>query len=339
MACVIGYISRSKGAIILANIKDVAKRANVSVATVSRVINNKGYVNEHTRSLVENAIAELKYVPNEVARSLFRKSSKTIGIILYDLKNEFFNEMISQMEAIIFQHGYQTMICTIGDDPEREKYYLQMFATNKISGLIVCADVSPVGINQLPDIPIVALERVVKDSIPSIDCDNVMGGQLVAKKLVACGCKNILQFTGPLNLACSVERSEGFLNILTDYPAIMVNSLELDFNSFTEEEITAFLTLHPAIDGIFAASDRIAASVLKCLKKIGKHVPTDVKLIGFDNISLTELTEPTLSTIAQPTNVMSEQATNTLFKMINGETVEELHRSIPVELIERESTV
>ena len=322
----------------MANIKDVAKRANVSVATVSRVVNNKGYVNEHTRNLVENAIKELNYVPNEVARSLFRKSSKIIGIMLYDLKNEFFNEMISRMEEIIFKHGYQTMICTSGEDPEREKKYLQMFATNKISGLIMCTDISPTSINQLPDIPIVALERIVKDSIPSIDCDNVMGGELAAQKLASSGCKNILQFTGPLNLACSDERSNGFLSVLSDFPEIIINSLELDFNTFTEIEISDFLNKHPEVDGVFAASDRIAASVLKCLKKIGKSIPQDVKVIGFDNVSIAELTEPTLSTIAQPIHAMSELAIHTLFKLINKEVIDELHQIIPVELIEREST-
>jgi len=322
----------------MANIKDVAKKANVSVATVSRVINNKGYVNEHTRGLVKNAIAELNYVPNEVARSLFRKSSKTIGIMLYDLKNEFFNDMIERMEEIIFQHGYQTMICTIGTDPVREATYLQMFKTNKIAGLIICADISPAGINELPDIPVVALERVVKDSIPSIDCDNVMGGELAAKKLVSIGCKNILQFSGPLNVSCSVERSEGLHSVLAGYPDISVHSMELDFNWFTEEEIIEFLEIHQNVDGIFAGSDKIAAGVLKCLKKIGKNVPYDVKVIGFDNVSITELTEPTLSTIAQPTAIMSNLATDTLFKMINGEVITELHRSIPVELIERDST-
>ena len=322
----------------MANIKDVAKLANVSVATVSRVINNKGYVNEHTRRLVERAIKELNYVPNEVARALFRKSSKIIGIILYDLKNEFFNEMISRMEEIIFKHGYKTMICTIGDDPDRERNYLQMFITNKISGLIICADISPAGINQLPDIPIVALERIVKDSIPSINCDNVMGGELAAQKLAFAGCKNILHFTGPYHLTFSDERSNGFLNILSDFPEISIHSLELEFNTFTETEISDFLNKHPKVDGVFAASDRIAASVLKCLKKIGKSIPQDVKVIGFDNVSIAEMTNPTLSTIAQPVHAMSELATHTLFKLINNEDIDELHQIIPVELIVREST-
>ncbi|MCL2559596.1 MAG: LacI family transcriptional regulator [Turicibacter sp.] len=322
----------------MANIKDVAKKANVSVATVSRVINNKGYVNHHTRSLVEAAIKELNYVPNEVARSLFRKSSKTIGIVLYDLKNEFFNEMISQMEALIFKHGYQTTICTIGDDTEREKTYLRMFKTNKIAGLIICADISPSGINELPDIPLVSLERLVKDSNPSIDCDNVMGGELAAKKLAASHCKHILQFTGPLNLACSEERSVGFLNVLADFPDVFVHSLELDFNTFTEAEISDFIVKYPEVDGVFAASDRIAAVALKCLKKAGKRIPEDVKVIGFDNISIAQMTDPTLTTISQPIHAMSELATNTLFKLINKEEIDQLHQIIPVELIEREST-
>lgn len=322
----------------MANIKDVAKQANVSVATVSRVINNKGYVNEHTRSLVEDAITKLNYVPNEVARSLSRKSSKVIGIMLYDLKNEFFNEMISRMEEIIFNHGYQTMICTIADDPKREKDYLQMLATNKISGLIICTDISATGINHLPHIPIVTLERIVKDAIPSINCDNVMGGELAARKLLSSGCKNILQFTGPLSLASSNERSNGFLNVLSNFSKIRTHSLELDFNRFTETEIFDFIYEHPEVDGVFAASDRIAATILKCFNKINKNVPRDVLVIGFDNVSITEITDPTLSTIAQPVYEMSELATHTLFKLINKEALDEKHQIIPVKLIEREST-
>jgi len=321
----------------MANIKDVAKRANVSVATVSRVINNKGYVNEHTRGLVEKAIKDLNYVPNEVARSLFRKSSKIIGIMLYDLKNEFFNEMISRMEEIIFNNGYQTMICTTAENPNREANYLQMFTTNKIAGLIICSDLSPTGINQLPQIPIVALERVIKDTIPSIDCDNVMGGMLAAEKLIKQGCKNLLHLTGPLNLHVSVERAEGFTKVAQEN-FLEVQSLELDFNVVDEDKITDFIKENDNVDGIFAASDKIAAAVLKCLKKLNKNVPNDVKLIGFDNVSITELTTPTLSTIAQPVTEMSEIATHTLFKLINEETVEKLHQIIPVKLVEREST-
>ncbi|MGL4373779.1 MAG: LacI family DNA-binding transcriptional regulator, partial [Turicibacter sp.] len=119
----------------MANIKDVAKLANVSVATVSRVINSKGYVNEHTKELVMQAIEELHYVPNEIARSLYRKSSKIIGVIIPDLSNEFFNDMISGMEEVILQNGYKTMLCTSKESIEREKEYLQIFATNKIDGL------------------------------------------------------------------------------------------------------------------------------------------------------------------------------------------------------------
>jgi len=321
------------------NIKDVAKKANVSVATVSRVLNNKGYVDNHTRILVEQAIKDLNYVPNEVARTLFRKSSKLIGIVLYDLKNEFFNEMISQIESLIFDRGYQTMICTTGENHERETYYFQALATNKVAGLIICSDVTSQGINILPNIPTVSLERIIKDTIPSIDCDNVMGGYLAGKKLIALGCCNILQFTGPLNLSSSCERSNGFLSALSDFSHIEVSSYELDFNTFTREAILTHLKNHPDVDGIFAASDKIAVNVMKCLNLLRRQTPEDVKIIGFDNVSIAELSTPTLSTIAQPVAQMSKAAIDTLFELINEEPVTELHKIIPVEFIERESTV
>lgn len=322
----------------MSNMREVARKANVSIATVSRVVNKNGYVSEETRLLVENVISELNYIPNEVARSLFRKSSKTIGIMLYTLKNEFFNEIISNMEEMIFRHGYQTLICTIGEDPERELDYLTMFSTNKIGGLIICTDMTPLGINNLPDVPIVALERILKDSIPSIDCDNVMGGSLAAEKLISLGCKRVLQFEGPSHLSFAQERSNGFADSISKQKDIKMHCKELDFNKFTEAEIIDFLKTHPDVDGIFAASDKIAASVLQCLKSIGKSVPEDVKLIGFDNISITKFTDPPLSTIAQPVHELSEMATNVLFKLINNEPIENLHQIIPVKLIEREST-
>jgi len=319
-------------------IKDVAKKANVSVATVSRVLNNKGYVNKDTRALVEQAIKELNYVPNEIARSLFRKSSKVIGIILYDLKNEFFNEMISQIESLIFDRGYQTMICTTGENPQREAHYFQALATNKVAGLIICSDITSLGINLLPNIPTVSLERIIKDSIPSIDCDNVMGGFLAGEKLIGLGCCNILQFTGPLNLSSSSERSNGFLSALSDFPQIKVHSYELDFNTFTTEEILDHLKNHPDVDGVFAASDKIAVNVMKCLNLLKRQTPEDVKIIGFDDVSIAQLSSPSLSTIAQPVAQMSKAAIDTLFELIHDEQVADLHQIIPVQLVEREST-
>lgn len=323
----------------MANIKDVARHANVSVATVSRVINNKGYVNEHTKELVLKAIKDLNYVPNEIARSLYRKSSKIIGIIIPDLKNEFFNDMIAGIEQVILQHGYKTMLCTSRESLEREKEYLQIFSTNKIDGLILCSNSPDIASYINLDIPIVGLDRMISTEIPSVTADNYMGGILAANRLIEANCKNIIQLRGPRTLTPANDRSEGFLQTLKKHSDIQVQSLELEFTSdTTQTDIQEFLKQNPEIDGIFSASDLMAANCIRCLKKLGRRVPEDIKIIGYDNISICEYTDPTISTIAQPITEMGEMAAETLFKLINNEPINQLHMTLPVELIEREST-
>lgn len=323
----------------MANIKDVARHANVSVATVSRVINNKGYVNEHTKELVLKAIKDLNYVPNEIARSLYRKSSKIIGIIIPDLKNEFFNDMIAGIEEVILQHGYKTMLCTSRESLEREKEYLQIFSTNKIDGLILCSNSPDIASYINLDIPIVGLDRMISKEIPSITADNYMGGILAANRLIGANCKNIIQLRGPKTLTPANDRSDGFLHTLEKHKEIQVQSLELEFTSdTTQDDIQQFLQQNPEIDGIFAASDLMAANCIRSLKKLGRRIPEEVKIIGYDNISICEYTDPTISTIAQPITEMGEIAAETLFKLINNEPINQLHMTLPVELIEREST-
>jgi len=322
----------------LANIKDVAKLANVSVATVSRVINNKGYVNEHTKELVMQAIKELNYVPNEIARSLYRKSSKIVGIIIPDLKNEFFNDMIAGIEEVIFKHGYKTMLCTSKESLDREKEYLQMFSTNKIDGLILCSNSPDIASYTNLDIPIVALDRIISKDIPSITADNYMGGIIAANHLINNNCTRIVQFRGPLPFAPANERANGFIQTIQRHSNIKLHTIELDYNLDPTPIIEQFLTTNPQIDGIFAASDVFAANCIRCLKKLGRKIPQDVKVIGYDNISICEFTDPTISTIAQPIVDMGELAAETLFKLIKNEPIEQFHVSLPVKLIEREST-
>jgi len=322
----------------MANIKDVAKLANVSVATVSRVINNKGYVNEQTKILVLEAIEELNYIPNEVARSLYHKSSKTIGIILPNLKNEIFNETISNMEAVILEKGYKTMLCTFNEDKEREKNYMKMFKTNKIDGLIVCTKLLDLKTIKQLNIPIVTIECKIDPTIPSITSDNKMGGYLAAKKLIESNCKKILQLSGPAELISSNERVNGFLETLAIQEEIKVQTLTLSVNKDSSDLIFKTLKENPDIDGIFSVSDYIAVQALKCLKRLNRKIPEDVRLIGYDNISICEVTSPTLSTIAPPIKKMGETAIITLFKLIENQEIELLHKKLTVEFIKREST-
>ena len=180
----------------MANIKNVANKAHVSVATVSRVINNKGYVNGETRKLVEDAIEDLNYIPNEFARSLFKKVSKTVGVIFPHLSNSFYYSVLEGIEEIAFEKGYKVMICNSHEDINRENEYLKQFVKYNIDGIIIGSNSDLLSRYKELQIPIVTIDRIIEEAIPSVTSDNVGGGYLAAEKLVNGGCQKYCSFSG-----------------------------------------------------------------------------------------------------------------------------------------------
>lgn len=318
-------------------IKDVAKKANVSVATVSRVINNTGYVNHETRKIVKDAIDELQYVPNELARSLFRKRSNIIGLIVPHISTYFFAELIESLEESIMQKGYKLMIFNSKDDIEIEKKYINVFSQYNIDGLILVANTQSVRSYLNLKIPIITIDHIIDKSVPSITSDNVQGGELAARKLVELGAKKIIHFRGPSVLITVVDRARGFYQVMDEHN-IDVRSFDLDFKVPDLEDIEMFIKKHPDVDGIFCSSDIIAFYVISILTKLGYKVPDDVQVVGFDNIELSAVLIPRLTTIAQPIEEMGVRAVESLLKLIEKKELEDLHQLIPVRLIERDST-
>ncbi len=318
-------------------IKDVAKKANVSVATVSRVINNTGYVNIETRKIVEKVILDLSYIPNELARSLFSKKSNIIGLIVPHISTYFFAELIESIEGATTKVGYKLMIFNSKDDIELEKKYINVFNQYNIDGLILVANTQSAKLYLDLNIPILTIDHIIADSIPSISCDNIQGGELAAHKLVASGAKKIIHFRGPSVLLTVVDRAKGFYRVIDEYN-IDVYSFDLDFRTPDLKDIEMFLKKHLDVDGIFCSSDIIAMYVMSVLNKLGKDVPKDVQVIGFDNIQLCEVLIPSLTTIAQPIIDIGIAAIEKLIKMINKKPLKELHSVLQVKLIEREST-
>jgi len=318
-------------------IKDVAKKANVSVATVSRVINNTGYVNEETRKLVVKAIDELGYIPNELARSLFRKQSKIIGVIVPHISTIFFAELIEAIEDALANDGYKLMIFNSRDDIEREKKYMSVFQQYNIDGIILVANTKSLKGYQGLNIPIITIDHKVGDNISSITSDNIMGGRLAAEKLIETGAKNIIHFRGPSVLLTVQDRAKGFYDVMRDHN-IFAHSFDLDFKKPDIKDIEMFLKKHPDVDGIFCSSDTIAINVLRVLNKMHKRIPEDVQVIGFDNIDLCEFTTPSLTSIQQPIHDIAFRATELLIEQINKKDHTVKHHMLPVNLVEREST-
>jgi DNA-binding LacI/PurR family transcriptional regulator len=318
-------------------IKDVAKKANVSVATVSRVINNTGYVNIETKKIVQVAIEELGYVPNELARSLFRKRSNIIGLIVPHISTYFFAELIEAIEDAVTQNGFKLMIFNSKDDIELEKKYLNILNQYNVDGLILVANTKSTKEYMKLNTPILTIDHIIDESIPSITSDNVLGGEMAAKKLVASGCQKIIHLRGPSDLITVVDRARGFYQVI-DEKNIDCYSFDLDFKTPDIKDIEMFIKKHPDVDGIFCSSDIIAFYAISVLKNLGYKIPQDVEVIGFDNIELSDVFLPKLTTIAQPIEEIGKEAIAILKRLIKKETLENVHSVLPVRFIERETT-
>ena len=320
-----------------ATIRDVAKKANVSVSTVSRVINQKGYVHEETKILVNKIIKELGFIPNQLARSLTSRSSKIIGVIVPHIGPSFYGELLEGIESQAAAYGYKIMFCHTQDDPDRELEYLKFFEQYNIEGLIIASNFS--NRDKLADlnIPVVTVDHILDENIPSITSDNVKGGELAAQKLVATGAKKIIVFRGPSFLLTTMERTIGFLNELKKHH-LYADIFDFDLVNPDTKLIEEILKNNLSVDGIFTFSDTLAFATLNILQKLGKKVPQDVSLIGYDNTPYSKWVTPSITTIHQSVNFMGKQSFINLTRLIRGVDLDTLHDIIDVKLIERETT-
>lgn len=321
----------------MATIKDVAKKANVSVATVSRVINKKGYVNEETRALVENAIHQLNYIPNELARSLFNKHSKLIGVLVPHFDTQFYAELIEGIENSAMRLGYKIMLSNTQDNAKREKDYIHIYSQYNIDGIIVASNAHNVEQLIKSDLPIVTVDHILSENIPSITSNNILGGIIAAQKLISGGARYILELRGPSFLLTVSERSLGFRQVLVQNNIPYI-SYDTDLLNPSIDVITQIIQDHPEIDAVFATSDFLAIHAQNILQKLGRKVPEDVQIVGFDNIVYTKLVSPTITTIEQPIRRMGELALESLVKLLNDAPLGDFHSVLDVKLIEREST-
>ncbi|MCR1808940.1 LacI family DNA-binding transcriptional regulator [Haploplasma modicum] len=317
-------------------IRDVAKKANVSVSTVSRVINQKGYVHKDTKDIILKIIDELGFVPNQLARSLSSRSSKIIGVIVPHIGPTFYGELLEGIELQAASSGYKTMFCHTGDDPERELEYLRFFEEYSVDGLIIASNFTNKDKLETLNIPIITIDHILDENIPSITSNNIRGGELGASALVKRGRKNIMVFRGPSFLLTTVERTIGALNVFKNNN-LYVDIFDFDLVKPDTKLIEQILINNPKTDAIFAFSDTLALATMNIIKKIGKKVPEDISIVGYDNTAFASWSSPRLSTINQPVRLMGQQTFIKLARLIRNHELETLHDVIDVDLIERDS--
>ncbi len=324
----------------MASIREVAKRAGVSPATVSRVINGTARVDEEKRERVEKAIEETGFRPNELARALYRKSSKIIGVIVPDIENPFFSELAKAIEKEAYEQEYRILLCNSDDQKEKELANLQMLAQLQADGVILMTNTGEKSQSyEAVSMPIVFVDRRLDEmgQTSVIEADHYAGGKLAAEHLIACGCRKITCIRGPQELSSGKKRYEGYREVCRQYSMkerFVDSTYKYEDGAKAAEEV---LRRYPDTDGIIACNDMTAVSVYKVLQKRGYRVPDDIQIIGFDGVKFGRFLTPELTTVAQPIKEMGKCAV----QMILG-TVKELPRDremkFPVMLIKGETT-
>ncbi|KZR57684.1 LacI family DNA-binding transcriptional regulator [Pseudobacillus badius] len=322
----------------MVTIRDVAAEAGVSVATVSRVLNNKGYVHEDTLRKVQQAIEKLNYSPNEVARSLFKRQSKLVGLLLPDITNPFFPELARGVEDELQKQGFRLLFGNSDENPEKEQAYIETFLQNQVVGIISATQTSGMFNQEQPAVPTVFLDRTHEGRY-TVYADGREGGKIAARELVCRGSRNITVLKGPGHISPVQDRFLGAVEVLAassvDFQVIQMASLTYEE---AEERAKELFRQYPATDGILASNDMTAAAVLHEALRIGKAIPEEVQIIGFDDIPMSRLLFPSLSTIKQPVYEMGKQAAQLLLKLIKKEEVAEQIIQLPVSFVERNTT-
>lgn len=325
-------------------IKKIAELSGVSVATVSKVLNNNGRYSEDTKQKVLDIVKENDYRPNAVAKSLRTSKSKTIGVIVPDITNEFFAQVVLSIDNYCASHGYSVFIFNSAEDEEREIQYVKDLEVKGIDGLIALSGSDKL-LNYQKDlnIPIVCMDRKPKQQgVAVISSDNYTGGYIATKELIENGCNKILMIRDYRDVMPMVERYNGYVKALEEsgltYNTNYVLKVEIGIEQGKNAIKEVLKKKDLEFDGIFAAVDWLALGAVLALEEEGIRVPEDIKVVGYDNITLAKYNKPSITSINQDKNALGEQAAESLLEMIENEVSAQNVITIPVELVKRQST-
>ncbi|WP_050608364.1 LacI family DNA-binding transcriptional regulator [Clostridium niameyense] len=326
------------------SIKDVAKEAGVSIATVSRVLNDIDVVNEDTKKKVVDAIDKLGYRPNIVARSLKTQISKTIGIIIPDISNQFYPEIVRGAEDVANIYDYNIMLCNTDLDPEKEMEYLRVLREKMADGVLYMSNSLEPNILELIDklrFPVVLVEtRDKEEKIPSVTIDNLKASMDAVQYLIDKGNKKIAYIGLYEDMA-----NEAVLRYKGYEEALRKNNIELNkdlvvFSGLKAKDgyngINKILEKNE-IDAVFCAADEVAMGAINALRDKSIKVPEDVDVMGFNNIYSSEIFYPKLTTVAEPMYDMGSVGMRMLIKIINKQELEEKHYVLTHRIVERDS--
>lgn len=308
----------------MATIKDVAALSGVSVTTVSRVLNKRGYISEDTYKKVYDAMAELNYQPNQLARSLSKQKTNFIGLLVPDVSHPFFAEMTHLLEISLFNHGYKLILCNTQRNDMREQSYLDMLRQNKVDGAIVATHYLQTSDYKDLSLPLVAMDVFLDESIPSVHSNHIRGGKLAARPFIDGNAHCVLQIRGDSDIKSPAwMRHSVFADELLEHNIECIDyelkADEFDISSYCKI-IQEQLDSHPEIDGVFS-TDIVVSYAIKYILEKGKKIPDDYIIVGYDGVDISNYVYPSLSYVRQPFEKLADTIVDVLLRKINGENL------------------
>jgi LacI family transcriptional regulator len=310
-------------------INDVAQRAGVSLMTVSRVINNKDGVNEETRKYIEQIIEELGYKPSSIARSLVTQRTATLGLVVPDIANPYFSGIAHGVSEVAYTEGYSVLLCDAEENPQRELFLLEVLEEKQVDGLVVCAprlqsDELCQALRQQANVILVNRELATESDTPAWGCvlnDDQEGGRLATGHLLQRGHNCIGLLAGPVASFGSQRRMAGYKESLEEaglpyQPDLVTHCSPVVEGGKTKAKL--LLEKHPEITGMFCHNDMIAIGALQAARSLGRHVPDDLEIVGYDDIPIAAWVSPPLTTIRVAFVEMGRLAIRALINCLEG---------------------
>jgi len=333
----------------MVTIKDIAKEAKVSVTTVSRALNGYSDVNEETRKRIMEVAKRLNYSPNTLARSLVMKKSKTIGLLVSNLtregtKDNFTYEVLCGINDAVSRFEYDLIFFSTTSSKQSEKTYTQLCRERRVEGVIIMGiKTNDPYLQEVveSDIPCVLIDiPIVSKTVGNVTTDNLLGAKEAVKHLLKLNHRTIGMINGHNEAFVSQERLKGYKEALAEF-GISYNEDLVENGQFTEEDAykaaVRLLSKHPEMTALFCASDIMALGVIQAAKDLGKNLPVDLSIVGYDDIILSSYVTPSLTTIRQNKYLLGEEAAKLLIDMLDGKT-KPYSKVLDTELVIRNST-
>jgi DNA-binding LacI/PurR family transcriptional regulator len=327
------------------NIKHVARKARVSTATVSRIINDSSLVRPETARKVWRVIRQLDYHPDSQARSLVSRRSRILGLIISDIANPFFPDLVKGFENLALQNNYEVTLSNTNYDPSRMATCVRRLLERKAEGVaIMTSEMDPELIDDLArrGIPIVFLDvGKVRDRISNIHVDYAQGIREAVDHLIKLGHRRIGFISGPANLKSACTRKSAVLKCWNTYGLVEDNGLIVEGNHKIDGgELAMFrlLQLKQRPTAVLASNDLSAIGAFRAIRLAGLRIPEDISVVGFDDIAFAEFTHPPLATIRLSRTELGQKAFDALIHILRGESKKGKEYTVETHLVVREST-